>query len=798
MTNYDWQAVKVKFPIAEVIGQVVALKKQGKEYKGCCPFHAEKTPSFTVIPEREFFHCFGCGANGDVIDFVARHNGTDNAGAIALLTGGNPLEMSDNDKRQRRDIMVQREADHAREEADAIKRAGQRWNAATECDDHPYLTLKGVPPHMARLEGDKLILPIYGPDGEICSVQTINDDGKVKRFQYHAPTKGGRLNIGLHLGRTIICEGFATGASIHDAVPDQVCVTFSKGNMAVVARELVAAGVPIILAADLNAGAEMTALAKELDCPVAIPTDKDFNDQAKSQGIDSVATTFNLALRAFVSAKKRAEDDAKAEAAPLDLWARYNPPSLPSGILPALIEEFSIARADQMGVDPGGLAMSALTACSSVIRDSIRIKVKQHEKWTESARIWTMLIGDPSFKKSPIMRAATGKIKSIDADMLHTGNKAMMDWQEGGGPKSGQSMPLCPRLRVEDITMEAAQEVCRHSPEGIMCLQDELSGWFGGIEKYSGGKGSAKDRSFWLTAFGGGQYAVNRVGRGSYIIDNLSVTILGGVQPDPIRRIVAEATDDGLIQRFFPVILQPASVGKDEEVGDIAFRYDDMIERLHDLRAPENVTGKMALQFDDGARRIRTDMERKHHKLVVATEGFNKKLAAHIGKFDGLFPRLCIIWHCVEYVCSPDYDANAPLPIFVSEGLASRVADFLSNYIMRHSLAFYAGVIGLADDHDALQDVAGYILANKLDLITMRTLSRGSRAMRKITRDEGARIFEQLEAMGWVEQMHKRSDAPSWKVNPEVHIMFEAKAEEERLRRNDARQAIASMIEGDG
>jgi len=95
MTDHDWQAVKAQYPIAEVIGQVVPLKKQGKEFSGLCPFHAEKSPSFTVVPDREFFHCFGCGANGDVIDFVAKHNGTDTVTAINLLTGGNPLQMSE-------------------------------------------------------------------------------------------------------------------------------------------------------------------------------------------------------------------------------------------------------------------------------------------------------------------------------------------------------------------------------------------------------------------------------------------------------------------------------------------------------------------------------------------------------------------------------------------------------------------------------------------------------------------------------------------------------------------------------
>jgi len=789
MTHYDWQAVKAAYPIADVVGKVVDLKKKGREFTGCCPFHNEKTPSFFVVPEKEFFHCFGCGAHGDVVDFVAKHNGTDTSGAISILTGGNPLEMSDEDKQVRKRIMEEREEAERKETANAIARAQRRWDNSTDCHGHPYLDLKKIEGIGVRMEGDNLILPIYGPDGELCSVQTINDDGKVKRFQWRAPTKAGRLMIGVHMGRTIVCEGYATGHSIHDAVADQVCVTFSKDNMCLIARELVATGTPIVLAADLQAADRMIKLGRELGCPVVIPTfPDDFNDQADKQGIESVTATFTKALRAFAKERQRAEEDAIAEAAPVDLWAQYVPPKLPQGILPDIIERFARIRGDQMGIDPGGLAMSALAACASVIRDSIRIKVKQHEGWTESARIWVMLIGDPSYKKSPIMRAATGKIKTLDADMLYTGNKALADWQEGGGTKSGQPMPQCPRLRVEDITMEAAQEVCRYSPDGIMCLQDELSGWFGGIEKYSGGKGGAKDRSFWLTAFGGGQYAVNRVGRGSYIIDNLSVTILGGVQPDPIRRIVSEATDDGLIQRFFPIVLQPASVGKDEEVQDVAFEYDGMIDRLHSLKAPDSVLGALPLQFSDGARRIREELEAKHHKLVVSTEGFNKKLAAHIGKFDGLFPRLCIIWHCIEH-----HDADV-LPIFVSEDVATRVAEFLGNYIMRHSLAFYAGIVGLTEDHDQLRDVAGYILAHRIEDITMRTLQRGSRSMRKLTREEGAKVFEQLEAFGWIEQQSKRGDAPSWKVKEGVHSMFEAKAEAERQRRSDMRNAIIDMM----
>ena len=56
--------------IVDIIGSYVELKKKGVNYEGCCPFHNEKTPSFKVNPVRNTYHCFGCGAGGNVISFV--------------------------------------------------------------------------------------------------------------------------------------------------------------------------------------------------------------------------------------------------------------------------------------------------------------------------------------------------------------------------------------------------------------------------------------------------------------------------------------------------------------------------------------------------------------------------------------------------------------------------------------------------------------------------------------------------------------------------------------------------------
>src|SRR5258707_9378455 len=59
--------------IVEIIDARVPLRKAGKDYKACCPFHSEKTASFTVSPSKQFYHCFGCGAHGTAISFLMEY-----------------------------------------------------------------------------------------------------------------------------------------------------------------------------------------------------------------------------------------------------------------------------------------------------------------------------------------------------------------------------------------------------------------------------------------------------------------------------------------------------------------------------------------------------------------------------------------------------------------------------------------------------------------------------------------------------------------------------------------------------
>ena len=76
---------KARLPLIEIVARHVRLTRRGREHLGLCPFHQEKTPSFTVSEAKGFYHCFGCGQHGNAIDFVMALEGLDFGQAIARL-----------------------------------------------------------------------------------------------------------------------------------------------------------------------------------------------------------------------------------------------------------------------------------------------------------------------------------------------------------------------------------------------------------------------------------------------------------------------------------------------------------------------------------------------------------------------------------------------------------------------------------------------------------------------------------------------------------------------------------------
>jgi DNA primase len=148
--------------VVEVVGRYVQLKKGGANYMGLCPFHGEKSPSFSVSPAKQFFHCFGCGKNGNAIGFLMEHGGMSFIEAVKDLAQSYGLQVPEDDadpaERQRAQQQRQRQATLN----EVLDKAGEsyRKHLKTSPQAVAYLKGRGLSGEVAKQFGLG-----YAPDG---------------------------------------------------------------------------------------------------------------------------------------------------------------------------------------------------------------------------------------------------------------------------------------------------------------------------------------------------------------------------------------------------------------------------------------------------------------------------------------------------------------------------------------------------------------------------------------------------------------------------------------------------------
>ena len=134
--------LRARTTLSAVIAPSVKLIKAGREYKACCPFHNEKTPSFTVNDEKGFYHCFGCGAHGDAIRFLTDNRGLPFMDAVKELAGKAGMDVPAPDPRDR-------ERQERATGLHDVMAAAQRWfadqlNGVEGSEARAYLTNRGI------------------------------------------------------------------------------------------------------------------------------------------------------------------------------------------------------------------------------------------------------------------------------------------------------------------------------------------------------------------------------------------------------------------------------------------------------------------------------------------------------------------------------------------------------------------------------------------------------------------------------------------------------------------------------
>jgi Protein of unknown function (DUF3987) len=300
-----------------------------------------------------------------------------------------------------------------------------------------------------------------------------------------------------------------------------------------------------------------------------------------------------------------------------------------------------------------------------------RLQPKRNDtSWTEAARLWAAIVGSSSIKKTPTLKASTRPLEKLEVEW-HKQHKekakeyriAKEEWdalskEERHAAQEPEAPPPRRRAIVMDATIEAIGEIlkgeddedCR--PRKVLAVQDELSSWFGAMDAYKASKGGA-DRGHWLRLYNGGLNQIDRVVRGSVYVPNWSACLIGGIQPEPMRKIAETLNADSLLQRFMVIFAQEIEDEADRQPdGRITERYENIIRTLADLLPPRGTYGDILpvrLVEEAHAARERVNVVVKAAMRLPST---SEQMRAALGKWSGLWARICLTFHLIDV--SPD------------------------------------------------------------------------------------------------------------------------------------------------
>ena len=149
------QDLLARVDVVDVVGRYVQLKKAGANYSGLCPFHTEKSPSFTVSPSKQFFHCFGCGKNGNAIGFLMDHAGMNFVEAVKELAQGCGMQVPEEQRSPQERELAQQARQKQLTLTDLLEKAAaayrQQLRAAPPAIE--YLKGRGLSGEIARRFG---------------------------------------------------------------------------------------------------------------------------------------------------------------------------------------------------------------------------------------------------------------------------------------------------------------------------------------------------------------------------------------------------------------------------------------------------------------------------------------------------------------------------------------------------------------------------------------------------------------------------------------------------------------------
>lgn len=253
-TTAETDEVRRTTDLVNLIAGDVKLQRRGVEYAGLCPFHKETTPSFTVRPDKGFYHCFGCGAHGDAIGFLMRHRRMSFSEAMQFLTGRSAVDFRRPPVSPVED--AERSAAEEKKRLAKIEKARKIWHEsqiALGTLVEKYLQSRGItlpPPVTLRFhpslyhapsnrEYPAMIAAVQNAQNEVKGIHRtfIKPDGSGK-----APVESAKMMLGDCYGGHVrfaragdvlaVAEGIETALSVIQVRPDlPVWASMTLGNL---------------------------------------------------------------------------------------------------------------------------------------------------------------------------------------------------------------------------------------------------------------------------------------------------------------------------------------------------------------------------------------------------------------------------------------------------------------------------------------------------------------------------------------------------------------------------------------
>lgn len=497
---------------------------------------------------------------------------------------------------------------------------------------------------------------------------------------------------------------------------------------------------------------------------------------------------------------------------PVDMFSDYATSALAPDLLPPGVAEYAIDQARVIGIAPEMVALSCLGTIAGAIHDDFKIRPKANEpKWTERACLWFMLIAPPGSKKTAAMKRGMYPLKVIDGELVSGHAKALAEYlpkereyvirakeaakiaAKGQGyeepPEAPKKPPeLC--AIINDITTEKLGETLIDNPRGVLWYSDELVVWFSALQGYSKGDGG-RGRGMALQAYEGGSYTFDRIGRGRVHVPNWSYSLLGTTQPEKIAELVAKQADDGLLQRFMIVDIttRPPLPDHDRPADPrIERQYEETIRNVWNTKPGESGTIVTLSPEAQADMRAFSDFVNR----TVAGGGLPSMLIGHLSKWEGLWPRLVLVYHCWGCALAGKHPGTTP----VSARTTGRVTRFMKEFLLPQSLRFYGGLAGAGDSvYGIAQKVASMILSERSARFTSRELHRSVNAWRVTSEQNRRGAIQLLKECGWIiaSESGRMGGESAWIVAPQVHVMFAERAQQERKRRAEARDGMRSL-----